>query len=194
MLNVTESRGFMKHIRIGLILFVLLPLTSAFAADWQYYGSRNDSSSFFDAESVLHPDKDTVRVWVKDISNKTLIEYRNRKQVIHDSGTKLATGYLPAIFQIESYKRVYHSNSEMQDGIVDTIVAEVTANGSEVHSNSLALIEIDCKGKQFAMLSLITYKKDGDIDKTEEHQRPLYMHYPPDSVGEWLSMLVCTKR
>jgi hypothetical protein len=188
-----QYREFMKNIQIGLMLFVLLTSAIAFAADWQYYGSGNNFSSFFDAKSVQHPDKDAVRVWVKDISQKTLMKYYSRNQVIHDTGTKLATGYSPAIFQIESFKRAYHSNSEMQDGIIDTIMAEVTANGSEVHSNSLALLEIDCKGKQFAMLSLITYKKDGSIDETEEHQQPLYTHYPPDSAGEWLSLLVCPK-
>ena len=60
---------------------VLTPLWSGavFAADWQYTGNsaigKEATAMFFDADSVEHPNKGTVRVWVKAISQKALNRY-----------------------------------------------------------------------------------------------------------------------
>jgi hypothetical protein len=45
----------------------------AYAADWQYAGLvGKDKVSFFEAEDIQYPEKDTVRIWVKNIPEKSI--------------------------------------------------------------------------------------------------------------------------
>ena len=93
----------MMCVRTLLAGILLLHLASTYAADWQYAGNVDkDKASFFDAAGVQYPDKDTVRLWVKYIPEKTIKSYfnsKNREQVIEESASKMASGYIPEFFK-----------------------------------------------------------------------------------------------
>jgi hypothetical protein len=178
-------------------IFVVLPLTDVYAADWQYAGIvGKDKTSFFDAESVKYPDKDTVRMWVKNIPEKAIKKYfnsKNREQVIEDSSRKIASGYMPDFFKLESIKRTYSTELKTQEALATMVSDEIIANKAGVQAITTTYFEIDCKGKRIAPLTIIKYSKSGSVAKTETPQPAKYFYIVPDSSGEWLSMLVCPK-
>ncbi len=113
----------MVYIRTLIAVFLLLPSAAAYAADWQYAGIvGKDKASFFDAADIQYPDKDTVRLWVKDISEKTIKHYFNSKdrdQIIDESARKIASGYIPDFLKLESTKRTLPDDFKMQERVSD---------------------------------------------------------------------------
>jgi hypothetical protein len=177
--------------------FLLLPLTGADAADWQYAGLvGKDKASFLDSESIQYPDKDTVRMWVKNIPEKAIKKYfngKNREQVIEDSARKITSGYIPNYFKLESIKRTQPADSKTQDALATMVSDETIANKPGVQAITATYFEIDCKGRRIAPLTIIKYRKNGSVAKTETPQPAKYFYIVPDSSGDWLSMLVCPK-
>jgi hypothetical protein len=109
----------MVYVRTLIALLLLLPFAKAYSADWQYTGGTKDGSSFFDAEGVQYPEKDTVRVWVKSITNKTgrnCFKGKKGKKLIEDSAQKMASGYIPSYLLLESIKRIYKSKDDYENG------------------------------------------------------------------------------
>jgi hypothetical protein len=183
--------------RALLAAVLLFPLAEAYAADWQYAGNvGKDQASFFDAAGVQYPDKDTVRIWVKYIPEKTIKSYLNskdREQVIEESALKMASGYIPVFIKLESIKRTLPDNLKMQDALATMISDEIIANKSDVLADTTTYFEIDCKGKRIAPLTIIKYRKNGGIAKSEIPKQAKYFYIVPDSSGDWLAMLVCPK-
>lgn len=178
-------------------IFLLLPLSGAYAADWQYAGLvGKDKASFFDAEGIQYPDKDTVRMWVKNIPEKTIKKYfngREREQVIEDSARKIASGYIPNYLKLESIKRTQSNDLATQDALATMVSDEIIANKAGLQAITATYFEIDCKGKRIAPLTIIKYRKNGSVAKSETPQPAKYFYIVPDSSGDWLSMLVCPK-
>ena len=85
----------MVCIRTMFAILLLFPAAVAFAADWQYAGIvGRDQASFFDAADIRHPDPDTVRIWVKDIPEKTIRGYfksRDGDRVMDEAAGKIAS-------------------------------------------------------------------------------------------------------
>jgi len=147
-----------------LAVFFLFPLAGAYAADWQYAGNVDkDKASFFDAAGIQYPDKDTVRMWVKYIPEKTIKSYLNSKyrdQVIEESALKMASGYIPVFIKLESIKRTLPDDLKMQDAIATMISDEIIANKADVQADTTTYFEIDCKGKRIAPLTIIKYPQE----------------------------------
>ena len=184
-------------VRTLLALFFLLSQSGAFAADWQYAGIvGKDKASFFDAADIQYPDKGTVRLWVKDISEKTIKGYfksRDGDQVIDESARKIASGYIPEFLKLESTRRTLPADFRMQDALATMVSDEIIANKAGVQSVTSTYFEIDCKGKRIAPLTVIKYRKNGSIAKSQTPQQANYFYVVPDSSGDWLAMLVCPK-
>ena len=184
-------------VRTLLAGFFLFPLAGAYAADWQYAGNVDkDKASFFDAAGVQYPDKDTVRLWVKYIPEKTIKSYfngTNRNQVIEESSLKIASGYIPVFFKLESTKRTFPTDLKMQDALATMVSDEIIANKADVQAVTTTYFEIDCQGKRIAPLTIIKYRKNGSIAKSEIPKQAKYFYIVPDSSGDWLAMLVCPK-
>ena len=183
--------------RTLLAVVFLLPSAEAYAADWQYAGNVDkDKASFFDAAGVQYPDKDTVRMWVKYIPEKTIRSYftgKNRGQVIEESALKMASGYIPVFLKLESIKRTFPTELKMQDALATMVSDEIIANKADVQATTATYFEIDCKGKRIAPLTIIKYRKNGNIAKSEIPKQANYFYIVPDSSGDWLAMLVCPK-
>jgi hypothetical protein len=178
------------------VLF-LLPLAEAYAADWQYAGIvGKDKASFFDAADIQYPDKGTVRLWVKVIPEKTIKSYfksKDRDQVIDESARKMTSGYIPAFLKLESIKRKFPDDYKMQDALATMVSDEIIANKAGVQAITSTYFEIDCKGKRIAPLTIIKYRKNGSIAKSEIPKQTKFFFIVPDSSGDWLAMLVCAK-
>ena len=184
-------------IRILLAMFFLLLLSAAYAADWQYAGIvGKDKASFFDAADIQYPDKDTVRLWVKDISEKTIRGYfksRDGDQIMDESARKIASGYTPEFLKLESTRRTLPADFKMQDALATMVSDEIIANKAGVQSVTATYFEIDCKGRRIAPLTIIKYRNNGNIAKSQTAQQARYFYIVPDSSGDWLAMLVCHK-
>ncbi len=187
----------MVYVRALSAVYLLLALSEAYAADWQYAGIvGKDRASFFDVADVQYPDKDTARLWVKDISEKTIKRYFKSKEgdkIIDESARKIASGYIPEFLKLESTKRTLPDDFKMQDALATMVSDEIIANQAGVPANTSTYFEIDCKGKRIAPLTLIKYRKNGSIAKTQTPQPVKYFYIVPDSSGDWLAMLVCPK-
>lgn len=184
-------------VRTLFAIFLLLSLAGAYAADWQYAGLvGKDKASFFDAEGIQYPDKDTVRMWVKNIPEKAIKKYFNSKdrdQVIEESARKITSGYIPNYLKLESIKRTLPTDLKMQDALATMVSDEIIANKPGVQATTATYFEIDCKGKRISPLTIIKYRKNGSVAKSETPQPAKYFYIVPDSSGDWLSMLVCPK-
>jgi hypothetical protein len=187
----------MKISRALFTTLCLLSFVEAYAADWQYAGLvGKDKASFFDADSVQYPDKDTVRLWVKNVPEKTIKKYfsgKNRDQIIDESARKIASGYIPGFLKLETIKRTPPEDPGVQDALATMVSDEIIANKPGAQATTSTYFEIDCKGKRMAPLTIIKYRKNGHIAKTETPQPAKYFYIVPDSSGDWLSMLVCRK-
>jgi hypothetical protein len=53
--------------KLGVLFIGLLILGNAgvWGADWKSYDSNEKFSSYYDAQSITHPSKDIVRVWIR---------------------------------------------------------------------------------------------------------------------------------
>jgi hypothetical protein len=183
--------------RVLIAVLSLLPLSEAYAADWQYAGLvGKDKASFFDAADIQYPDKDTVRFWVKIIPEKTIKNYfksKDQDQLIDESARKMASGYIPAFLKLEKIKRKFPDDDKMQDALATMISDEIIANKAGAQAITSTYFEIDCKGKRMAPLTIIKYRKNGSIAKSEIPKQAKYFYIVPDSSGDWLSLLVCPK-
>jgi hypothetical protein len=179
-----------------IVFLLLLPLVNVYAADWQYTGGTKDGSTFYDAESIQYPDKDSVRVWVKSITSKAASSYfkgKKEKKLIDDAATKMASGYVPNYLLLESVKRIYKNENDYRGAIAEVIADEIIANEFGVHADVSIYYQIDCKGKRIGTLSFTKYRKDTSVETSGSTEQPKYDCISPDSTGEWLSMLVCPK-
>jgi hypothetical protein len=183
----------MVYFRTLIAILLLLPIVEAYSADWQYTGGTDDASTFFDAEGVQYPDKDIVRVWIKSISNETGDNYKRKEKFIEDTAQKMARGYIPQFFLLDSVKRIYKSKNEYENAIAGAITDEIIANEIGVSAAASANFEIDCKGNRIGTLSIIKYRKDGSVEKSGSTEQPKYDFILPDTTAEWLSMLACPK-
>lgn len=187
----------MVYMRTLIAILLLLPIVEAYSADWQYTGGTDDGSTFFDAEGVKYPDKDTVRVWIKSIANRTSDDYykeiegERKEKFIEDTAQKKARGYIPKFFLLDSVKRMYKSKNDYENAIAGAITDEIIANDIGVSTAASAYFEIDCKGKRIGTLSITKYRKDGSVEKSASTKQPKYDYILPHTTAEWLSMLVC---
>lgn len=182
-------------IRKLLIACLLFAAADGFAADWQYAGIvGKDKASFFDAADIQHPDKDTVRIWVKDISEKTIRGYfksSDGDRIIDEAASRIASGYVPAFLKLESSKGMLPADFNMQDALATMVSDEIIANRAGVPVVTSTYFEIDCKGRRIAPLTIIKYRNNGSIAKSQTPQQARYFYIVPDSSGDWLALLVC---
>lgn len=186
-----------------LFLFLLLIPTGALAADWQYAGNTKkgmeEMAMFFDAESIEHVNKNTVRVWDKSIPQKLLtgyyVKHGSEKLFIKNVASKVATGYTPKFLQLPSVKSLYPNaqGATLQDAIIDVASEEYIANTAKVYEAIKVYTEIDCTGKRFAILAATAFHANGSIANSSDAKSPKFMYISPDSYGEWLLQLTCPK-
>ena len=81
----------------------------------------------------------------------------------------------------------------MQDALATMVSDEIIANKAGVQSVTSTYFEIDCKGRRIAPLTVIKYRKNGSIAKSQAAQQARYFYIVPDSSGDWLAMLVCPR-
>jgi hypothetical protein len=105
----------------------------------------------------------------------------------------MASGYIPVFLKLESIKRTLPTELKMQDALATMVSDEIIANKADVLATTTTYFEIDCKGKRIAPLTIIKYRKNGNIAKSEIPKQAKYFFIVPDSSGDWLAMLVCPK-
>jgi hypothetical protein len=185
----------MSCIRILIAFVLFLQAAAAFASDWRYAGIvGKDQASFYDASDIQHPDADTVRIWVKEIAEKTIRGYfksREGDRVIDEAASKIAAGYVPEFLKLESSRRALPADFNMQDALATMVSDEIIANRPGVPAVASTYFEIDCKGRRIAPLTIIKYRKNGSIAKSQTPPQARYFYIVPDSSGDWLAMLVC---
>lgn len=195
----------MVHARTLIALVLLLPLANVYASDWRYMGNthgkdKDEEAMFYDLESIEHPNKDTVRIWTMAISQKAINSYLDKhgldKGIVDNGADKLLLGYVPEYLNIPAINKHYptpNPNGEtLKDVTIEITSEEYIANSGEVKATGKFYDEIRCSEKQIGFLSIILYNKDGSIS-SNNIDPPQYRHIPPDSTGQWLSMLVCQK-
>jgi hypothetical protein len=68
-------------VKLGVVLIGLALFTYAevWGAEWKLYDSNEDFLCYYDIESITHPSKNIVRVWVKwDFSEKGVMYYMGK--------------------------------------------------------------------------------------------------------------------
>jgi hypothetical protein len=179
-------------------------VATVYASDWRYFGNsggKDDSAMFYDADTIEHPNKDSIRVWTKLIPQESLTKYVDKhhadKQIIDGVAKKLVNGYIPEYLELPSIKKRYSmtvsTKEELADIKVNVVLSEFLANSGNVQESAKIFSEIQCVQKQIGTLSIITYKKDGS-SSSEDFQIPMFIkHVAPDTSGEWLLFMVCPK-
>jgi hypothetical protein len=192
-------------------LFALLATLSAgsacAASDWRYAGTLRDGPGevpqFFDAQSIGHPTKDIMRVWVKAIRARDLESYYNahEKWVTDETTRKISTGYVPDFLMLPLAKAAFaNQNSRSLPGgipttfneaVVELTKDEVMANALDVHAVSKLFVEIDCTGKRFKVLNPSLFGDGSDTASKGTRSRGDYQFIPLGTGPDWLSLLVC---
>lgn len=181
-------------------LFSLLAL-SAQASQWEFAGGAKhgnvESVLFFDAESVTHPGKSSVRVWVKEVSIQQLKRYaKTHESFISDkAGTKIASGYTPRLFSIPGVVAQFIDETTLQDATINATSWEVMANeqGQGVPTPiSRFYFEIDCAGRRMKTLDSAFYTERGDLKQRSTNSVSSEFGFiAPDSNAQWWSLLLC---
>ena len=193
----------MIYVRTLIALLSLLSLANVYASDWRYTGNtggKDDSAMFYDADSISYPNKDTVRVWIKLISQKALDKWAQKhsldKRVIDAVAKKIAYGYSPDYFEIPSVKSqrstAVPKQEEQRNIEMQIMIEEQLADFGDVKETAKVFDEIQCAERQLGFLSIVMYKSNGEVTSTDT-DNPQYHHVAPDTTGEWLLMLVCPK-
>jgi hypothetical protein len=189
----------MLLIRIGLALVALLLGNRALGSDWQYAGyvkvNGLESHQFLDAETVSHPTKDVLRVWVKSIRSKDFDRFykSHQKLVVERSARKIAAYYGPRFLELDAVKAKY-SPAQLTDARVELTSYEVIANEPDIPTLTKLYFEIDCAGQRIKVLSGTSYSERGDVVNRGRITNAEYDFIAPDSNGQWLSQLLCTAK
>jgi hypothetical protein len=77
---------------VGLFLFGTMV---GWGADWQFYAKGEDYDLFYDTESILRPDQDHVKVWIKFVADEEMVRRRFA-----------ATGKIPRDEDLFSYQKI----------------------------------------------------------------------------------------
>jgi len=57
----------------GLFLFGTM---AGWGADWQFYAKGDEYDLFYDAETIVHLDKNQVKVWIKFVADEEMVKRR----------------------------------------------------------------------------------------------------------------------
>lgn len=189
-------------LRTGLVfaLFVTFS-TSAYAADWRYFGdtgSKVEISMFYEASTLERPIPTTVKVWVKGLPEKELLRHSAKghdRPIAKALARKMKAGYMPGYLLLPAIRnRISKNKHKLAHTAMGITMFELLADSNAVKPITAEYMEIDCKGKRFAFLSLINYGPKGTVKNMENFSVPRFAHIAPDSTGQWLSELVCPKQ
>lgn len=171
--------------------------TNTFSSEWLYAGFRKTSSveahQFFDAESSARPTPDSVRVWVKAITSRELERSltRNRDALVELASRKLATGYRPRFLLLDSVEAKYNGDaSRLQEAAIEITLYEAAAAKADAKTYSKAYFEIDCRQQRMRTLEVIAFTRSGDA-RTGRLPPQDFQFIAPDSIGQWLSQMLC---
>lgn len=180
--------------RSVLALFAVLLTNIVYASDWQYAGSVKDGAhQFFDAETLTHPTRDVVRVWVKSIQERRFNRYlqNHEKLIVEKTAHKIASGYSPRFLELPAIMS-RHEGAALKDVAVEITAYEVMANRPDIQMFSKFYFEIDCANKRIKLLDGTLYKDNGNISNRKARPDNDYTFIMPDSNGQWLSLLACS--
>lgn len=166
---------------------------------WQYAGSSSKdggTASFFHATSVEYPKQNTVRFWVRAISQKALDRYRkeHEKDLVEITARRMVRYEVPRFLALQTIKDKYPDDKAWIDAVIEVLSLETAANAVEGATSKL-YFEIDCKEKQMGVLSAAIFKTDGSLRSNQNFKVPTSVsHIAPDTSGEWLSLMLCPKQ
>lgn len=188
----------MKVILISLLLSISLDV-SVFASDWQFGGGYKHNSEmaykFFDADTINYPNHSTVRFWIKSITAKEIDRYiqKNQKELFDQAGKKIVAGYIPKIFKLEAFRKLYKDNETLEYAKGSIILFEMAANSQDTSALDKILIEIDCENKRAHPLSIQLFDKNNQSMGQSTASDMKWNPIPPDTDLQYLSLMLCKK-
>ena len=183
------------------VIALLLSSKIVGAADWQYTGDssvdKDEVAVFYDASGIQHLPNAVIRVWTTSVSLKSFDDYFNKhptpeKQNVAKIAKRIANNGPTGFLLIPSIIKKYTSGNYKSLDPISLATEEVLINEGDVPISGKVYYEIDCAQKKSKALSVIIYGTDGEIKNMSSHESN-YMFIPPDSTGDWLSQLVCSK-
>lgn len=187
-------------LRLSLALPVALFALGAHASEWRIAGltkmlNDNQSVLFFDAETVSHPTKDSVRFWLKGIQATQFDSYfkAHKRSVMDQTAKKLATGYAPDLFLLDPVRAQFANSKELNDAIDHYISWEIIANDPSVPTASKFYWEIDCAGRRVKTLDVALYNDRGELRPSGKLTNE-YRSIDPDSNVQLWSLLLCPSK
>lgn len=184
-----------------LTVSIVLLALSAQASDWRFAGSAKGSNNaelvlFFDAATVSHASKDSVRFWVKGIQEGQFDRYlkAHKRSLIDQTAAKVATGYAPDLFLLPEIRAQFKTDSELRDRILDATSWEIIANDMSVPKARELYFEIDCAGKRSKTLDVKVYDEHGELRPIPGRPTQEYTFIAPDSNIQRWSLLLCAPK
>ncbi|MHB8493654.1 MAG: hypothetical protein ACYC9Z_10090 [Casimicrobiaceae bacterium] len=179
-------------------LFLSLLALDSRASQWEFAGGANVKQGpdilFFDADSISHPTKNTVRLWLKGIPQAKL-ERRYETLAKSDAGKiapRIAGGYEPRLYALQPIRAQYPSAGRLRNAIIDATVFEAIANDADTPTSMKMYLEIDCATQRDRTLSIEFYNDNGDIaQESTPGERAKYDYIAPDTNTQWWAMLFC---
>lgn len=76
--------------------------TTAYGAEWKYYGGTTDTTCYYDSESISHPSKGIVIVWNKWVANDKIgVSIRIKERIQINQSTKGYDNFKQSLMQVE---------------------------------------------------------------------------------------------
>ena len=170
------------------------------ASDWQFAGlahtDKVDTHQFLDFENVSYAANNSLRVWVYAITQKELDRHykQHEKEIVEKATRKVARGYIPKFFQLESIKKRYGDKKELEGVTIETVASEVQANSGDIVVSLRMYWEIDCSEKRNRLLDLVSRDEKANESRKRAGLSDKWEYIAPDTNGEWLSLMLCKKK
>lgn len=166
-----HGKSFIILVAMGLFIF---GYGKGWGADWKRYMADDLGSWFYDAETISHPSKDTVRVWNKtDYTDKGVIRRAKEIGIIYNKYNKLATKY--------------------KDSKVQALASEYKDLESKYKDLSYEqnLVEVNCVNIKTRTLKGTAYSRNGLLLYTYTPKAPDWNEVVTGSVAEVLYKKAC---
>jgi len=200
----TQATGarLWRHIHLRTIpaIFTLLVGFNAYASQWEFAGVAEAEKAkqlevFFDSETITHPTKDSVRFWIKNLDAQELERYRDAhgESIVDKVLQKLATGYIPRLFQLSAIPSQFPTTKELNLAIANAVADEIIVNeaAAALHTLNTFYVEIDCAGSRLRLLQGTEYNAKGKLIGRQTRANE-FGFIAPDSNAQWWSMMFCS--
>jgi hypothetical protein len=142
-LDPCGAGGNMSKVKIYLIStfffgLVLLRFAEAWGADWKVYAGTNDGIFYYDAENVIHPSNNTIRIW-----HKVVFSEKGIRGAVNTFGKDYENlDYSISLREINCAEKMFRSLSVTYYSKEGAVLDSSEDYGAEWHSiDPMAIIE-----------------------------------------------------